>query len=374
MTTTTTIPASEADFRAAVREVLAQTAAGRGEHQYFMDRSGGTADLYRELGTRGWLSVSWPIEAGGAGQPAGFEFAMWDELAHARAAKPSIAVGFIGRSIIDAGTAEQCERLLPGIAAGHTSFALGYSEPEAGSDLTGLRTRAVRDGDYYVVTGEKRWTSDAHNADFLWLLCRTGELAQRSRGLTLLVVDTSSAGIEINPIPVLDGHSLNEVRLDGVVVPAENRIGTEGDAWSVIQAALARERHLQIMPGRLRRDVEDLCSWARDSGYLGDQGVRERIASILGLLDVVTVTAGRIVEAVEAGHDTSVMAARQKVVGTALMQEIARLPLELGDVRQLRVGEPFEFAWRECIHETIAGGTTEIMLGMIARRALRLGR
>jgi alkylation response protein AidB-like acyl-CoA dehydrogenase len=369
----TTVPATEAGFRAAVGEVLRKTSPARGEHQYFMERSGATTDLYRELGDRGWLSVSWPAAAGGAGRPAAFEFAMWDELAYARAARPSIAVGLVGRSIIDAGTAEQRDRLLPGIAAGRMNFALGYSEPEAGSDLAGLRTRAVRDGDHYVVTGEKRWTSDAQHADFLWLLCRTGELAQRGRGLTLLVVDARSQGIEINPIPMLDGHSLNEVRLNGVRVPAENRIGAEGDAWIVIQAALARERHLQILPGRLRRDAEDLCAWARDSGYLHDQGVRARIAAILGGLDVVTATARTIVAAVEAGRDTTVLAARQKVVGTALMQEIGRLPLELGDVRQLCVGEAFEFAWRECILETIGGGTTEIMLSVVARRALHLG-
>jgi 3-oxocholest-4-en-26-oyl-CoA dehydrogenase alpha subunit len=373
-TTTTTIPSSEADFRSAVREVLGKTALGRDAHQYFMDRSGNTAELYRQLGERGWLSVSWPTEAGGAGMPAAFEFAMWDELAYARAARPSIAAGLIGKSIIDAGTPEQRRRLLPGIAAGRSSFALGYSEPEAGSDLTGLRTRAERDGDRYIVTGEKRWTSDAHHADFLWLLCRTGELAHRSRGLTLLVVDASSRGIEINPIPMLDGHNLNEVRLDGVAVPMENRIGAEGEAWTIIQGALARERHLQILPGRIRRDAEDLCAWARDSGHLGHGGVRDRIAAILGNLDVVTVTARRIVDAVDAGDDNSVMAARQKVVGNALMQEIARLPLEFGDARQLCIGEPFEFAWRECILETIGGGTTEIMLSIIARRALHLGR
>jgi alkylation response protein AidB-like acyl-CoA dehydrogenase len=374
ISTTATIPPTEAGFRAAVREVLAETALERPAHQYFMDRSGRTAELYRELGARGWLSVSWPADVGGAGMPAAFEFAMWDELAYARAARPSIAVGLIGKSIIDAGTPEQRKRLLPGVAAGNTSFALGYSEPEAGSDLTGLRTRAVRDGDSYVVTGEKRWTSDAHHAGFLWLLCRTGDLKDRSKGLTLLVVDTSSPGIEISPLPMLDGHNLNEVRLDGVVVPADNRIGGEGEAWSVIQAALARERHLQILPGRLRRDAEDLCAWVRDSGHLGHQGVRERIAAILGNLDVVTVTARRILDAVEAGEDSSLMAARQKVVGNALMQEIARLPLEFGDARQLCDGEPFEFAWRECILETIGGGTTEIMLSNIARRALGLGQ
>jgi 3-oxocholest-4-en-26-oyl-CoA dehydrogenase alpha subunit len=370
---TTSVPATESEFRAAVRELLAETAGERGEHQYFMDRSGPTAELYRALGERGWLAVSWPESAGGAGRPPQFEFAMWDELAYARAARPSIAVGLIGRSIIDAGTEAQRARLLPGIAAGQLSFSLGYSEPEAGSDLTGLRTRAVRDGDQYVVTGEKRWTSDAHHADYLWLLCRSGTLEQRSQGLTLLVVDTRSPGITVNPIPTLDGHNLNEVRLDEVVVPVENRIGEEGEAWTMIQEALARERHLQILPGRVRRDYEQLCEWAASTGFDQDRGVRARLAAIGGWLDVISTTAGLIVDDVAAGRDTAVMAARQKVVGTALMQEIGRLPLEVGDARQLVEGEPFEFMWRESILETVGGGTTEIMLSILSRRALGLG-
>jgi alkylation response protein AidB-like acyl-CoA dehydrogenase len=156
-------------------------------------------------------------------------------------------------------------------------------------------------------------------------------------------------------------------------VPVENRIGDEGGAWSLIQTALARERHLQILPGRLRRDIEDLCAWASGSDLGSDRGVRARIAEAWAWVEVVTETARRIVADVDAGRDTAVVAARQKVVGTALMQEIARIPLEAGDARQLCVGEPFEFAWRECILETVGGGTTEIMRSIIARRALRLG-
>jgi alkylation response protein AidB-like acyl-CoA dehydrogenase len=172
---------------------------------------------------------------------------------------------------------------------------------------------------------------------------------------------------------MLDGHDLNEVRLDGVRVPVENRIGEEGGAWSVIQAALARERHLQILPGRLRRDFEQLRQWVRDSGRAEDPALRRRLAAIAGWLDVVTQTARVIVDAVAAERDTSVLAARQKVVGGALMQEIARLPLDFGDTRQLFTDQPFEFMWRECVLETIGGGTTEIMRSIIARRALRLG-
>lgn len=365
-------PPAELNFRREVRALLVDGATERSPRQYFMDRSGPTAELYRRLGERGWLAISWPKSAGGGGQPAGLEFALWDELAYARAARPSVAAGLIGRSIIEAGTVAQREWLLPGIAAGRIAFALGYSEPEAGSDLTALRTRAVRDGDRYVVSGEKRWTSDAHSADYLWLLTRSGELAERSHGLTLLVVPLSSPGIVVSAVETLDGHRLSEVRLSEVVVPESNRIGAEGEAWPIIQAALARERHLQVLPGRIRRDYEALDTWARRSSAYAQREVRGALARFNGWLDVVTKTAELIVREVDAGRDTTVSAARQKIVGTALMQAIARYPLEWGDESQLDSAEDFEFMWRECVMETIAGGTSEIMHGIVARRALGL--
>jgi alkylation response protein AidB-like acyl-CoA dehydrogenase len=367
------IPETEHEFRRIVAAFLKDTCGDRDAWQYFRDRSGATADLYREIGRRGWLSVSWPVEEGGSGRSPFFEFALWDEMAYARAARPPIASGFIGRSIIEHGSQRQKDWLLPGIADGTRAFALGYSEPEAGSDLTGLRTRAFRDGDRYTVTGEKRWTSDAHHADFLWLLCRTGASDSRARGLTLLVVPMSSPGIVVRPIATLDGHQLNEVHLTDVVVPVENRVGDEGDGWSIVQGALARERHLQLMPGRLRRDFEELADWARAGGYDKSDYVTTRMSILNAWVDAVASTAQTIVAQMIANEDTAVTAARQKIVGTWLIQEIARLPMEVGDARQLVTGQPFEFMWRESLLETIAGGTSQVMAGMVARRALGLG-
>ncbi len=118
-----------------------------------------------------------------------YEFILWDEMAYARAARPPLGSGIVAKTIIRYGTDEQRQRFLPGLRAGTTFFSLGYSEPEAGSDLGGVRTRAVRDGDDYVLNGEKRWTSGGHRADYLWVLCRTGTLESHARGLTLLIVD-----------------------------------------------------------------------------------------------------------------------------------------------------------------------------------------
>ena len=367
------LPGTEQEFRREVQAYLAETSDGRNPWQYFRDRTGPTADLYRQLGNRGWISVSWPVSDGGAGRAADFEYALWDEMAYARAARPPIAAGMVARSIIEHGSQRQKDWLLPGIAEGSLSFALGYSEPEAGSDLTGLKTRARREDGCYIVTGEKRWTSDAHHAQFLWLLCRTGTIKSRSRGLTLLVVPMSSPGIEVFPIETLDGHRLNEVRLTDVIVPIENRIGEEGEAWAIIQAALTRERHLQLLPGRLRRDMDELNDWAAKSGYGDREDVKVRLSVLASWVDAVAATADAIVACTIANQDAGLLAARQKIVGTWLVQAISRLPFDVGDTRQLVIGEPFEFMWRESILESIAGGTSQVMAGMVARRALGLG-
>lgn len=294
-----------------------------------------------------------------------YELLLWDEMAYARAARPPVGAGMVARSIIEWGNPDQHARFLPGIAEGTEAYALGYSEPEAGSDLTNLRTRAVRDGDNYLVTGEKRWTSDAHTADWLWLLCRTGEPGGRSKGLTLLIVDLTSPGISISPIMTLDGHRLNEVRLDNVVVPVANRIGDEGRAWSMIRIALARERHLQVMPGRLERDLETLADVLSVDGLVAN--AREEYAALASR--VMAVRAAVFCAVRKSGRDEiePAVAARIKVVGTTLMQEIARFGVRVGGRSTLKYGTDLEFLWRESIMETIAGGTTETMLGIVAR-------
>ena len=360
-------------FRAEVAAYLAETAADRDRFQLFKGRGGPAADLYREMGRRGWLSISWPKEVGGRDLPAIYEFLLWDEMAYARAARPPISAGLVARSIIEWGTPEQRERFLPGVRSGEDGFALGYSEPEAGSDLTGLRTRARRDGGTYGVTGEKRWTSDAHTARWLWLLCRTGPQEERSEGLSLLVVELASPGITITPIPTLDGHRLNEVRLDDVVVPVEHRIGDEGGAWGMIRTALARERHLQVLPGRIERDLEMFLDVVQRLPDAQRVVARERSAELVARGLAVRSSVMRALRVAGRHEIPPVVAARNKVNGTALMQDIARAAVQLGGRETVCVGEDAEFLWRESIMETIGGGTTEVMLDLIARHGLRAG-
>jgi 3-oxocholest-4-en-26-oyl-CoA dehydrogenase alpha subunit len=360
-------------FRDEVRGWLGAHPELLGPRQFFLGRGGRTRELYRALGARGWLSLGWPPAVGGGGRSPAYEFILWNELAFARAARPDLAAGVVANTLIAHGTDDQHERFLPGIRAGHTGFALGYSEPEAGSDLAAVRTRATLDGDSYVVRGEKRWTSDAHNSQYLWLLCRTGALADRGRGLTLLILDLAASGVTIRPVPTIDGHRLNEIFLDDVAVPVANRVGPEGGAWRLIREALAVERHLQLLPGRVRRDLQELLGHVERSGRMGSELVRGELTALAVDVAEVESQALRTLAAMESGADATVSAARAKLLGTALTQRIARVAVDFGWPEAADQSDDLAFSWSQTVMETIAGGTSEIMRSLIARQALGLG-
>ena len=239
----------EEDFRAEVVEFLAGyrdlDAFFCQGHQWERVRA-----LFRAMGERGWLSLGWPSEAGGAGVPITYEYILWDEVAYARAARNPLASGIVAKTIARYGSEEQKAKWLPPIKSGELHFSLGYSEPEAGSDLASLRCRAERDGDgdVYRVNGEKCWQSYAQDMDYLWLLCRTGSQESRGRGLSLLIVDLAAPGVRVGALPTLDGDQLNDIHLENVEVPVSQRIGPEDGAWRIMAAALADERHIQFPP------------------------------------------------------------------------------------------------------------------------------
>ena len=358
-------------FREEVRAFAESFAPDRDPLAYFHDRSH-SADVYRELGARGWLSLGWPVEHGGEARGPVFEYLLWDELAYARLARFDIAAGLVAKSLIAEGTPDQKAALLPGIRAGEIRFALGYSEPEAGSDLGSLRTRAVLDGDVYRVSGEKRWTSDAHHAHYLWLLARTGTQEAKTRGLSLFVCDLSLPGVEIRPIITISGHRLNEVFLDEVPVPASQRVGEENRAWRIMQTALGYERHLQFFPGRLWRDLDDLECLLADAGRLDDPAAQRVLAELTSQVAAIEAHSLGVVHLAGRGHNPVLEAARNKVIGGRLTQRIARAPFELGITASGLADSPFGFLWRQSISETIAGGTHEIMVRIVAQRELDL--
>ncbi|MEU6663379.1 acyl-CoA dehydrogenase family protein [Streptomyces sp. NPDC046821] len=362
----------EEEFRSEVLEFLA---AHQGLNGYFHrgeNTAEGVRKLYRVLGERGWLSLSWPVEFGGMGLPPAYEFILWDEMAYARVARPPMGPGLVAKALMAHGTAEQCERLLPGLRLGQINFALGYSEPDAGSDLAAVRTRARLISDEYVIDGAKCWTSNAHWADCIWLLCRTGPLDSRSRGLSVLIVPLDHPGVTVSPIPTHDGGRLNEVRFDGVRVPVGNRVGHENEGWQVVASALAVERHVQFPPKRLRRDLQDLITWVETTGLSRDPFVRRRLSDLAVKVAEVEALALALLGDITDGEPSAVPAAYHKLAGTLLVQEIARSAMEFGSPEALVKGTDVEFMWRQAILETIGGGTSEMMRGLVARQALGL--
>ncbi|WP_020500503.1 acyl-CoA dehydrogenase family protein [Sciscionella marina] len=362
----------EEAFRAEVLEFLTEF---RGMNGYFhrgTDTAYGVRQVYRALGERGWLSLSWPEEFGGGGLSPAYEFILWDELAYARAARPPMGPGLVAKALMSHGTDEQRNRFLAGLRRGRINFCLGYSEPDAGSDLASVRTRARRDGRKYVVDGAKCWTSNAHWSDYIWLLCRTGAQDSRSRGLSVLIVPLDTPGVSVSPIPTLDGGRLNEVRFDGVRVPAANRVGAQDQGWQVVSSALAVERHVQFPPKRLRRDLHDVLAALEDAGVAGDPVVRRRMGQLAVRVTEVEALGLALLGEVISGAPSAVPAAYHKLAGTTLAQDIAHAGLEFGAQQALAVGTDTEFLWRQTILETIGGGTSEVMRGLIARQEFGL--
>ncbi len=359
------------DLAASVDEVV--DAWEGGPRQYFRGRGGPVRELYSELGRRDLLAVSWPRQLGGGGRPLAFEYTLWNRLALRRAARPEIGATIVARVLMRYGTEQQRAEHLPAIREGRVCFALGYSEPEAGSDLASVRTRATPVDDGYVVNGEKVWTSEAHHAEWLWCLCRSGGLEEHSRALTLLIVDLHAPGVTVRPIPTVDGHHVNQVLLDDVHVPAAARVGAEGEAWAIVREGLAAERHLQFMPGRVRRDLDDLVDLCRRCGVLGRDDARERLSVLAARVAAAEASAASNVLEAEAGAVSPVSAACTKLLGSALAQEIAEAAFELCGAAALDQAEISELLWRQTKMETVAGGSTEMLLGIVARGALQLG-
>jgi alkylation response protein AidB-like acyl-CoA dehydrogenase len=329
--------------------------------------------LFRALGARGWLSLGWPADAGGPGVPITWEYILWDEVAYARAARNPLASGIVAKTLARHGSEAQKRRWLPPIQSGELHFSLGYSEPEAGSDLASLRCRAERRGDVYVVSGEKCWQSYAQDMDYLWLLCRTGSQESRGRGLSLLIVDLKAPGVRVGALPTLDGDQLNEIHLDRVEVPVSQRVGPEDGAWALMAQALADERHIQFPPKRVRRDFEEARDWLREQGLAGDPALRRRLAELAARVFEVEMHGLRVLDAMLRGRPGVVEAAANKVFQTDVCQAIARTALEFGGPAALVDAARVSTLWRQSLWESIGGGTSEILRGVVARQGLGLG-
>src|SRR5690349_12815187 len=226
----------------------------------------GDGDVYKEvvrqMGADGWLALGWPREYGGQARPMLDQLIFTDEAAVAGAPVPFLTINTVGPTIMKFGTEAQKSFYLPKIAAGELHFAIGYSEPEAGTDLASLRTRAVRDGQEYVLNGQKMWTSLIRYADYVWLACRTDPEAHRHRGLSILIVPTDAPGFSWTPVRTMAGPTTSATYYADVRVPTSALVGAENQGWQLITAQLNHERVALTSAGPLRRALDEVLDWA----------------------------------------------------------------------------------------------------------------
>ncbi|WP_206792210.1 acyl-CoA dehydrogenase family protein [Amycolatopsis sp. MtRt-6] len=337
-------------------------------------------EIVRQLGKDGWLALGWPPEYGGQGRSMLDQLIFTDEAAVAGVPVPFLTVNTVGPTIMRYGTEDQKAFYLPKIAAGELHFSIGYSEPEAGTDLASLRTRAERDGDEYVVTGQKMWTSLIEYADYVWLAVRTDPAAKKHRGLSMLIVPTSAEGFSWTKVHTVAGAGTSATYYDGVRVPVSARVAEENAGWPLITNQLNHERVALTSSAPIRKALADVLEWARETGALDQEWVRLHLARVHAGAEYLKLRNWRIAWAAANSELGPAEASATKVFGTEFAIEAYRLLMEvLGAAAVVREGSPgaqlagrIERLHRSALILTFGGGTNEIQRDMIAATALGL--
>ena len=292
----------------------------------------------QKLASKGWLTVGWPPEYGGPGWSLTQRY-IWDlELAHANAPKTSVfGVAMCGPVLIEFGSEAQRDEHLPHIANGTRLWCQGFSEPGAGSDLASLSTRAERDGDVYVVNGQKTWTTGAHMSDWIMCLVRTSKEGRKQDGISFLLIDMTTPGIEVRGIRSIDGeHHINEVFFTDVRVPASNRVGEEGIGWTIAKFLLNHERTSIANVPATQAAIAKLKAAVRDDpGVRGDQQVVRRIAEIEVDLLALKYSYLQVLKDAESGKALGPESSVLKVKGSELQQAVSELLVEIGGYASL---------------------------------------
>jgi alkylation response protein AidB-like acyl-CoA dehydrogenase len=274
------LTAEQLALRAELRGYFAGLMSPAEHAELLTERHGAVyRDVVRRMGRDGWLGVGWPRRFGGRGFGQTEQQIFADEAARADVPLPAVTLQTVGPTLQEHGTPEQQDFFLPPILRGELHFAIGYTEPEAGTDLASLRTRAVRDGDDYVVDGQKIFTTGAHAADYVWLACRTDADAPRHKGISILIVDTKDPGFSWTPIITHDGaHHVNATYYSGVRVPARMRVGPENGGWRLITTQLNHERVMLGPAGRIAVLHDRVRAWAAGRSLLAEPDVRRALA------------------------------------------------------------------------------------------------
>ncbi|MBG0822600.1 acyl-CoA dehydrogenase family protein [Planomonospora sp. ID91781] len=340
-------------------------------------------EVVRRLGADGWLGLGWPVEYGGQGRSAEDQYVFFDEVQRAGIPFPFVTVNTVGPTLMRHGSEEQRRRLLPGILSGDVVFAIGYTEPGAGTDLASLTTRAVRDGDEFVVDGAKVFTSGANTADHIWLACRTDPGAPKHRGISILIVPTSAPGFSWSPIRTVGGMTVTATYYSGVRVPASAVVGEVDGGWGLITTQLNHERiGLAALGGRMIRLWEDVLAWAGENGALDLPWVRRDLARAHARLEAMRLLNWKMASAVERGVLSGADAGAAKVYGTETHIDVQRtLTGILGAAGRIRPESPgavlagqIEQLSRQGIVNTFGGGVNEVLRDMVATQGLGLPR
>jgi alkylation response protein AidB-like acyl-CoA dehydrogenase len=380
-------------FRQEVRDWLARhwTADRRAVHlkKPFKERGWDVA-FSKSMGRDGWIGVGWPKQFGGQGRSATEQIAFLTEMANAGAPcqAHNIAESIVAHALFLYGTKAQQDEWLPAIRRGERTFALGYSEPEAGSDLAALRTRAVRDGDDWIVNGQKLWSTGGDKAEYMWLAVRTDPDAKKHAGISVLMVDLGSPGVTIRPSLALYGKTFSAQFYDNVRVPAKNMVGEVNNGWKVITDALAAERvmigatRMAVIERAFDRLTEYLKTAVVDGKALKDDPViRDRIGALAADLEVARHFQMRNSRLIEQGKVPIHEAAMGKVFASELQERLGQAALDIlgtggllsEDAETAPLGEMEQFL-RHSIMGIIAGGSNEIQRNIIALRGLDLPR
>jgi alkylation response protein AidB-like acyl-CoA dehydrogenase len=372
----------QAEFRQYFQNLISAEEAAEME----VDRHGKAyRAIIRRMGSDGKLGVGWPKEFGGLGLGPIEQQIFVNEAARAEVPLPAVTLQTVGPTLQVYGTELQKKKFLPAILAGEVHFAIGYSEPEAGTDLASLRTSAVRHGDEYIVNGQKIWTTGGHDADYVWLACRTDPEAAKHKGISILIVDTKDPGYSWTPIILSDGaHHTNATYYNDVRVPAEMLVGEENAGWRLITTQLNHERVMLGPAGKIAGIYDRVQAWAskpRGNGVtpIDQDDVKRALGEIHSIWRVnelfnwQVASSGETVEIADA--------AATKVFSTERIQRIGRLAEEI----VAKYGNPAEEETAEMLRWldshtkrnlviTFGGGVNEVMREQVAAAGLKVPR
>jgi 3-oxo-4-pregnene-20-carboxyl-CoA dehydrogenase beta subunit len=374
---------SQRALKAELREYFTGLADQDQHREMATDRHGPTYQkTIRKMGDDGWMGVGWPREYGGHGLGEIEQTIFANEAQRADVHLPAVTLQTVGPTLIRYGTDRQKELFLKRILAGEVHFAIGYSEPDAGTDLASLRTTAKRDGDHYVVNGQKLWTTGGHQADYLWLACRTDPDAPKHQGISILIVDTSDPGYSWTPIITADGaHHTNAVYLNDVRVPVDMLVGEENQGWKLITTQLNHERVMLGPAGRIEGLRDRVAAWADRAGVRDEPDVRAVLTEATAAFRVNELLNWEVARTAEAGDVDVADASASKVFASDQVQRIGRalagVVHRYGDLADPATGDLADYLDKQAKRNlvlTFGGGVNEVQRELIAMFGLGLPR